>query len=239
MDLKKIFTGNNLDADGIHFGSRLEFDDKGYLFVSLGERNVRERSQQLSFHNGKIIRLKDDGSIPHDNPFSRDTNAKPEIWSYGHRNPQGLVRDPKTGDLWSTEMGPRGGDELNLIKAGANYGWPVITYGREYYGPKIGEGTHKDGMEQPIAYWVPSISPSGMTIYHGEVFPKWKGNIFLGNLSGAHLRRLVLNDQKKVIHQEELLKSQNYRIRNVRSGPDGYRYISTDSGLIARLIPNP
>ncbi len=233
---KKIFTGHNLNDETVHFGSRLEFDDQGHLFISLGDRNERDNAQLLNFHHGKILRINDDGSIPSDNPFIKNSKAKPEIWSYGHRNPQGLVRDPQTGNLWSTEFGPRGGDELNLIVPGANYGWPIITYGREYYGPKIGEGTHKNGMEQPVEKWVPSISPSGMTIYNGNQFPEWKGNLFLATLSGSHLRRIVL-EGKKVTQQEELLKDLNLRIRNVRTGPDGYLYLSTDSGQISRLVP--
>lgn len=234
-DFKKIFTGNNLNDQGIHFGSRIEFDNKGFIFISLGERNQRERAQQLEYHNGKIIRLKEDGSIPQDNPFMKNKLARPEIWSFGHRNPQGLALDPQRGDLWSAEFGPLGGDELNLIKPGLNYGWPIITYGREYSGQPIGD-THHDGMEQPIAYWVPSISPSGMAFYNANAFPKWKGNIFLGNLGSTHLRRLVMSN-RKVVKQEELLKDQGLRIRNVRTGPDGFLYLSTDNGFIARLIP--
>lgn len=234
-DFKKIFSAHESNNNEIHFGSRIEFDDKGHVFITVGDRNERSHVQDLAYHTGKIIRLNEDGSVPKDNPFVNTNNAKPEIWSLGHRSPQGLVRDPVTGDLWEAEMGPRGGDEINLIKAGANYGWPVITYGTEYSGLPIGPNS-KVGMEQPIAYWVPSISPSGMTIYNGNAFPEWKGNIFLGNLSGQHLRRLTLKD-KKVVEQEELLKDESFRIRNVRPGPDGYLYLSTDSGIIARLIP--
>ncbi len=236
-DLKKIFVGNNLNDGGMHFGSRIEFDGKGFIYISLGERNVRDKSQQLEFHHGKVLRLKEDGTVPTDNPFVKNEKAKPEIFSYGHRNPQGLAYDFKTGTLWAAEMGPRGGDELNLIKPGANYGWPIATYGREYYGPKIGDGPKKAGVEEPAAYWVPSISPSGMAVYSGDSFPKWKGNIFLGNLSGTHLRRIVLDAQNKVTHQEVLLKDKDYRIRNVRTGLDGNLYISTDNGILARLVP--
>lgn len=234
-NFKKIFSAHESNTNTIHFGSRIEFDNKGHIFVSVGDRNERPHVQDLSFHTGKIMRLNEDGTTPKDNPFVKSKNVKPEIWSYGHRNPQGLVRDEKTGDLWEAEMGPKGGDELNLVTAGANYGWPVITYGREYSGGRIGD-TAKEGMEQPVAYWVPSISPSAITIYYGDTFKEWKGNIFVGNLSGQHLRRLVVKD-KKIVEQEELLKDENYRIRNVRPGPDGGLYLSTDEGIIARLTP--
>lgn len=235
-DFKKLFSAHEANNNDIHFGSRIEFDGQGHVFITVGDRNERPHVQDLSYHTGKSIRLNEDGSVPQDNPFVNKKNAKPEIWTLGHRSPQGLFRNPVNGDLWEVEMGPRGGDEINLLKGGANYGWPVITYGREYYGPKIGEGTEKAGMEQPVAYWVPSISPSGANIYQGDVFPKWKGNIFLGNLSGTHLRRLVMEDHK-VVKQEELLKDLGMRIRNVRQGPDGFLYLSTDDGKIARLVP--
>lgn len=233
---KKLFSAHEANSNDIHFGSRIEFDGQGHVFITVGDRNARPQVQNLAYHIGKTIRLNEDGSVPADNPFVNRKDAKPEIWTLGHRSPQGFFRNPVNGDLWLVEMGPRGGDELNLLKAGANYGWPVITYGREYHGPKIGEGTEKAGMEQPVAYWVPSISPSGATIYLGDIFPKWKGNIFLGNLSGTHLRRLVM-DNNKVVKQEELLKDLGMRIRNVRPGTDGFLYLSTDDGKIARLIP--
>ncbi|MDZ4661282.1 MAG: PQQ-dependent sugar dehydrogenase [Pseudomonadota bacterium] len=232
---KKLFSAHEPSSNNIHFGSRIEFDGKGHVFITVGDRDERSHVQDLAFHTGKIIRLNEDGSIPKDNPFVNNKTAKPEIWSLGHRNAQGLVLDSVTGNLWEAEMGPRGGDEINLIKPGANYGWPIVTYGREYSGLRIGN-VSKEGMEPPISYWVPSISPSAMTIYNGEAFPEWKGNIFLGNLSGTHLRRIILNGNK-VTHQEELLKDEGYRIRNVRPGPDGFLYLSTDNGLIARLVP--
>lgn len=236
-NFKKLFSAHEASENSIHFGSRIEFDGKGHVFITIGDRNERSQVQDLSYHIGKTIRLNEDGSVPKDNPFVKTKNAKPEIWTLGHRSPQGLVRHPTTGDLWLSEMGPRGGDEINLIKKGLNYGWPVVTYGREYYGPKIGEGTSKPGMEQPGMYWVPSISPSGITIYNADVFPNWKGNLFIGNLSGMHLRRLVL-DKNKVINQEELLKDLNLRIRSVRTGPEGYLYLSSDNGKILRLLPD-
>jgi aldose sugar dehydrogenase len=236
-EFKDIFVGNDDGDSPIQFGCRIEFDNKGFLFLSIGDHNDRDRCQKLEFHNGKVIRIAEDGKVPADNPFTKVKGAKPEIWSLGLRNPQGLVMDPKTGDLWSSDFGPMGGDELNLIKSGANYGWPVITYGREYSGPKIGEGTSKPGMEQPIAYWVPSISPSGITVYQGEAFPKWKGNIFLGALSGMQVRRVAL-DNHKVLNQEVLLKEQGERYRNIRVSPEGFIYLSTDGGTLGRLVPN-
>lgn len=233
--IKRLFSGFEPGKENVHFGSRIEFDGKGHLWMTVGDRNEREKAQDLNFHNGKIIRLKEDGSIPTDNPFISNKKAKSEIWSFGHRNPQGLVFNSSTNELWSTEFGPKGGDELNLIQPGSNYGWPDITYGREYYGPKIGEGTAKIGMKQPFCYWVPSISPSALTIYSGDKFQKWKGQFFIATLSGLHLRRLKL-DSSRVTEQEELLNDLNIRIRNVRTGPDGFLYLSTDNGIIARLI---
>lgn len=235
-NFRKIFSAYEPSPKEVHYGSRIEFDGKGHLWISVGERNERFRAQSLKYHNGKIIRLNEDGSIPGDNPFVNNKEARPEIWSFGHRNPQGLARNFESNELWSTELGPKGGDELNLIRAGANYGWPIITYGREYSGFKIGEGSKKEGMEQPIAYWVPSISPSALAFYTGRVFSKWRGQIFIANLSGMHLRRLKL-DGSKVLEQEELLKDQFMRMRNVRTGPDGLLYLSTDDGKIVRLIP--
>jgi glucose/arabinose dehydrogenase len=231
----RLFSAKEPTKGGIHFGSRIEFDGQGHLWISVGDRNERDLAQNLMHHNGKIIRLKEDGSIPLDNPFVKDKKARPEVWSYGHRNPQGLVYDPEKKQLWSTEFGPKGGDELNLIEPGANYGWPIITYGREYYGLKIGEGAAKEGLKQPFAHWVPSISPSAIGIYTGAVFPKWKGQFFLATLSGVHLRRLKM-DQARVGEQDELLKELGIRFRNVRTGPDGFLYFSTDDGMIARLV---
>lgn len=233
-EFRRLFQAFEANKNTQHFGSRIEFGEGDTLFMSVGDRGKRKQSQSLSHHMGSILRLKEDGSVPSDNPFVDKKNAKPEIWSYGHRNPQGLVRHPETGDLWSSEMGPRGGDELNLIKRGANYGWPEVTYGREYYGPKIGKPA-KAGMVQPIAHWVPSISPSAMTFYTGKRFPKWQSNAMLANLSGQHLRRLVI-ENGKVVKQEALLEDLGWRFRNVRPH-DGYLYISTDDGKLARLVP--
>lgn len=235
-NVKKLFSALEPNSNEIHFGSRIEFDDEGHVFITVGDRNDRPKVQDLKYHNGKVIRLNEDGSVPQDNPFVKTKDARPEIWALGIRSPQGLVRHPVTKELWEVEMGPRGGDEVNIIKPGKNYGWPVITYGREYWGPKIGVGEKKEGMEQPIVYWTPSISPSGATFYTGSVFPKWKNNLFLGTLSGQHLRRLTVEGDK-ITGQEEMLKDLGMRIRNVRTGPDGFLYLSTDEGQLARLNP--
>lgn len=235
VDFKRLFAAEPATEENIHFGSRIEFDNEGHLFLSVGDRNERKEVQNLGSHLGKVLRFKDDGSVPADNPFLKRKGAKPEVWSYGHRSPQGMFWHAGRKELWLAEMGPLGGDELNLVRAGKNYGWPEATYGREYYGLKIGEKT-KAGMEDPVAYWVPSISPSGMALYTGEAFPAWRDNIFLANLSGSHLRRLVLADGK-VTTQEVLLKDLGYRFRQVRTGPDGFLYFSTDDGRIGRLVP--
>ncbi len=229
-----VFTADNLGSSSRHFGSRIVFDKEGYLYLCLGDRGERDEAQNLANHKGTILRLKDDGSTPPDNPFVGVADAREEIFSYGHRNLQGCVF--YADRLWTHEHGPRGGDELNIIRRGANYGWPVITYGRAYSGFKIGEGTHKDGMEQPLVYWVPSIAPSGMIIYDGTRFPQWQGNIFIGALAGQHLRR-VGEIQAEVI-QEELLKGEG-RIREVAQDSHGYIYVLTDyaDGRLLRLQP--
>lgn len=236
-DFERLFSAFAPNSNEIHFGSRIEFDGAGHVFISVGDRNERDKAQNLSYHNGKILRLNEDGTAAAGNPFADESSAKPEIWSYGHRNPQGLARHPLTGELWSSEFGPRGGDEINRIRAGANYGWPIITYGREYWGPRIGEGTVKVGMEQPVVYYVPSISPSGIAFYTGEAFPRWKGNLFVAVLGDQHLRRLVIEDGK-LLRQEELLNDLELRFRQVRTGPDGFLYFSTDDGKIGRLVPD-
>ena len=222
-----------------HFGSRLVFDNDGYLFITLGDRGDRPRAQDLNDHAGSLIRLHDDGRIPADNPFINRSGTRPEIFSYGHRNMQGAALHPVTGKVWIHEHGPQGGDELNIPQAGVNYGWPVITYGANYVtGTRIGEGTHKQGMAQPVHYWVPSIAPSGMTFYTGNRFPQWKGNLFIGSLKFKLLVRLVL-DGEHVVREERLLEDELGRIRDVRQGPDGLLYLLTDNsnGLLVRLLP--
>jgi glucose/arabinose dehydrogenase len=219
-----------------HFGSRLVFD-KGYLFFSIGERGQKDDAQDLSRPNGKVHRIFDDGRVPDDNPFVGKAGALATIWSYGHRNPQGLAKDPSTGLLYDAEHGPRGGDELNLVQRGGNYGWPVITYGMNYDGTPITNETAKEGMEQPVTYWVPSIAVSSIAFYKGSKFPKWDGQLFLGALAQEELRRLVLADGK-VTHQEVLFKNVG-RVRDVVSGPDGFIYVTFDGGRVARLVPVP
>lgn len=233
-DFKEIFVAKTDSDAGEHFGSRIVFLGD-YLFIGIGDRGLRTEAQKLSNHHGTVIRLHLDGSIPKDNPFFNQKDAVPEIWTYGHRNPQGLAIQPNTHELWEAEFGPRGGDEINLIKPGKNYGWPVITYGREYYGPKIGT-TRKAGMEQPLKYYTPSISPSGINFYSGDLIRGWKGNLFLANLSSRHLRRLVI-EGTEIVQEEQLLNSLNWRIRHVRESPDGRLFISTDNGIIAAIAP--
>jgi glucose/arabinose dehydrogenase len=222
-----------------HFGGRIVFDGKGHVFLTLGERGEMHRAQRLDDHAGSVIRLNDDGSVPTDNPFVNRAGAKPEKFTYGNRNMQGAAIHPKTGELWTHEHGPQGGDEINIIRAGRNYGWPVITYGANYgTGTKIGEGTQKAGMEQPIYYWVPSIAPSGMAFYEGDRFANWRGNLLVGSLKDDMLVRLEL-DGEKVTREERLLKGELGRIRDVRVGPDGLIYLLTDErrGVLARLEP--
>jgi aldose sugar dehydrogenase len=225
-----LFEAQAETSEEMHFGSRIEFDKKGHLFMTIGDRYTQKQAQNLNFHAGKIIRLNENGKVPTDNPFVNTPNARPEIWSLGHRNPQGLTYDPETSTLWSAEMGPLGGDELNRIVAGNNYGWPEVTLGREYWGPVIGT-TEKKGMENPFISWTPSISPSGITIYRGSQFPLWNGHIAIANLGGKQLRLVKLNPN---IDQQVLIDGE--RFRNVRVGPDGALYYSTDSGQIGRLI---
>lgn len=232
----RIFMSNAHAKDGIHFGSRLliAFDDN--IFMTVGERNEREKAQDLSKHNGKILRLTKEGKAPADNPFVGQKNALPEIWSYGHRNPQGILLNKK-GDLLEVEFGPRGGDEINLIIKGKNYGWPVATYGKEYWGPKIGKN-EVSGTVQPLKYWVPSISPSGIVEYKGDAFKGIKGNYFLATLAGSHIHRVVFDDHYKMIKEEKLLESLEDRFRQVKEGPEGFIYISTDSGKLIRVSPD-
>jgi aldose sugar dehydrogenase len=217
-----------------HYSGKIAFDKNGFLFLSLGDRQVPPEgnleahpAQDLSNHHGKIVRLHDDGRVPADNPFVSRAGARPEIWSYGHRNVQGLAIHPETGEVWADEHGPQGGDEVNRIQAGKNYGWPVIGYGVNYTtGLAIHSGTHRQGMEQPTRIWVPSIGISGMMIYTGDKFPEWRGNMFIGGMAGQQLSRLTLNGQRVV--NEETLAQQMGRIRDIRQGPDGFIYLVTD-----------
>lgn len=217
-----------------HYGCRLAFDGKGYLFLTVGDRQAppsgdleAHPAQDLSNHHGTTIRLHDDGRVPTDNPFVGQTGARPEIWSYGHRNSQGLAIHPETGDVWLNEHGPQGGDEVNLVLPGRNYGWPVVGYGVNYRtGAAIHEGTHREGMEQPVHIWVPSIGIAGMLIYTGDRFPAWRGNMFVGGMVGQQLARLTLEGQE-IVSEETLVQGMG-RIRDVRQGPDGYIYLAID-----------
>ncbi len=237
-DLEVIFRQEPKTGGGRHFGSRLAFAPDGRLFITIGERGERDRTQDFTINRGQVIRINPDGSIPEDNPFVGRTGYRPEVWSYGHRNPQGAAIHPESGKLWVHEHGARGGDEINVPEAGKNYGWPVIAYGRHYIGGQIGVGTHKEGLEQPIYYWDPSIAPSGMAFYTGDRFPDWQDNLFVGALKSRHLSRLEL-DGESVVREERLLEALDQRIRDVRQGPDGYIYVLTGSrnGSILRLEP--
>lgn len=241
-EVRVIFSQRpKLDSDK-HFGSRLVFDGKGHLFVTLGERfypKTRMQAQKLDSDLGKVVRLTEEGGIPPDNPFANTQGDLPEIWSYGHRNPQAAAINPASGALWEIEHGPKGGDEINIPEAGKNYGWPVISFGVNYDGSPVGSGkSAMPGMEQPIYQWTPVIAPSGMAFYTGELFPQWKGNLFVGGLRAEALVRLEL-DGNKVTHEERLLHDLGMRIRDVAQGPDGALYVVTDEdeGEILKVAP--
>jgi glucose/arabinose dehydrogenase len=234
-----IFRQSPKGQTGRHFGSRLVFDRAGFLYITLGDRGEQDRAQRPDDHAGSVIRLHDDGRVPQDNPFAGKGGWKPEKYTFGNRNVQGAALHPVTGILWTHEHGPQGGDEVNVIRAGVNYGWPVITYGVNYgIGTRIGEGTHKQGMAQPLHVWTPSIAPSGMAFYTGERFPRWKGDLFVGALKYQMLVRLRL-DGEKVLKEERMLRGVVGRIRDVRVGPEGAIYLLTDEpdGVLARLDP--
>jgi glucose/arabinose dehydrogenase len=236
-NLQVIFRQQPKVKGSKHWGSRLVFAPDGTLFVTLGERFQRDRSQNLNEHLGKLVRIDPDGSVPTDNPFAGRDDVRPEIFSLGHRNIQGAALHPQTQQLWIVDHGARGGDEINVPEAGKNYGWPIITFGRDYSGLKIGEGTSKPGLELPIYYWDPSIAPSGMAFYTADRFPAWKGDLFVGALVGKLLARLEL-DGTRIVHEERLLEHLGERIRDVRQGPDGLLYVLTDSdGRVLRIEP--
>jgi len=221
-----------------HFGSRIAFDGSDYLYFGIGDRGERPNGQNLLNHAGAVLRLHRDGRVPADNPFVGRSDALPEIWSYGHRNPQGLAYDLQQQRLWEIEHGPRGGDEINLIQAGRNYGWPVISFGSEYWGPiAVGEGTHKAGMEPPVKVYLPSIAPGSLLLYNGKAFPAWEGNLFAGALKLTHLNRIVLGEQGQAVAETRLLGELGERIRALAQSPEGWIYLSTDSGKILRLRP--
>lgn len=237
LQVEEIFEAEAWSAAPGHFGAKLAFDGNGHLFLSVGDRMARPQgnleshpAQALGSHAGTIVRLREDGSVPDDNPFAGNSGALPEIWSYGHRNPQGLYYHPATGRLWSTEHGPQGGDELNLILPGLNYGWPVIGFGVNYgAGTPIHAASEREGMEQPVTYWTPSIGASGLIVYEGDAFPRWRGDLFAGGLAPTHRRlsRIRTDDEGRVVTREPLLKDV-YRLRDIRQGPDGFIYLATD-----------
>lgn len=238
VGVQRIFEALPRTSGGLHFGSRVVFDRAGLLYVTCGERYQMERAQNLADLGGKVVRLRDDGTVPPDNPFVGREGARPEIFTYGHRNPQGMAMHPGTGRIWLVEHGPRGGDELNLLKAGANYGWPRATHGIDYGGSTISPNKSLPGMEDPVRVWVPSISPSGLAFYTGDRFPGWRGSVFTGALSDNALIRIEL-DGDRYVGEERLLVDLLPYIRDVRQGPDGLLYIvtHTDSGGLYRLEP--
>lgn len=233
-----LLVTNSTTRTSRHFGSRVTFDKDGYLYFGIGDRGERPSAQDLSTHNGAIIRLHVNGKVPTDNPFLSNPKAKGEIFSYGHRNPQGLVYDDKRQILWEIEHGPRGGDELNRVQKGKNYGWPIIGYGKEYWGPiHVGEGTHKKGMEQPVKVYTPSIAPSSLMLYSGNAFPNWKGDLFAGALKLLHVNKVNLDKDGNILSEERLLENLSFRIRQIIQNNNGIIFFSTDSGGIYTISP--
>jgi glucose/arabinose dehydrogenase len=238
-EVETVFRAQPKTRESRHFGGRLVFDREGLLYVSLGDRGEQDYAQDLSDHRGTLVRIRDDGTVPQDNPFIGREGARPEIFTYGNRNMQGMIVHPGSGLVWTHEHGPQGGDEVNIMRPGVNYGWPVITYGVNYgLGTRIGEGTHKEGMAQPVYKWVPSIAPSGMALYTGDRFPAWQGDLFVGSLKFGLLVRLEL-DGERVVGEERMLDGEYGRIRDVVQGPDGLLYLLTDEsdGRLLRLVP--
>lgn len=245
--VKDIFVANSWSASTTNYGGRIAFDRDGMLYLTIGERQEQERAQKPGDHGGKVVRLRDDGSVPPDNPFVGKTGYSPEIYSLGHRSLQGLAVQPSTGAIWETEHGQQGGDELNVIRAGRNYGWPLVTYGINYDGEKNGDATPRQEFEQPFMFWVPSIAPSGLAFYSGDKFPAWSGNVFVGAMfmgrtrATGHLQRIVLNPKGLPVQREPLLMDLHQRIRDVRQGPDGLLYVLTDepAGALLKIEPIP
>jgi glucose/arabinose dehydrogenase len=236
VEKRLIYKAGPNTKKGNHFGSRIEFDNQGYLYFSIGDRSNRdENPQDITRDGGKIYRLNDDGSIPNDNPFTDEAEAKKGIYSYGHRNPQGMAKNPFTGAIWVNEHGPKGGDEINIIEKGKNFGWPVISYGINYNGTTFTDITEKEGMEQPLFYWVPSIAPSGMAIVDSDKYPDWKGNVLVGSLKFKYLERLIIEDN--VVTKREKLFEDIGRVRNVIQAPDGYIYVAVEGKGIVKIIP--
>ncbi len=237
VNWQDLHVSKSATSTGRHFGSRITFDEKDYIFYSIGDRGVRPNGQDIHTHAGSILRLHVDGKVPKDNPFV-GKDGLDEIYSFGHRNPQGLFYDKFTKKLYSIEHGPRGGDEINLIKKGANYGWATLSHGKEYWSPiAVGEGKHKKGMEDAIKVYIPSIAPSSLIVYSGKAFSKWKGNLLSGALKLTHLNRIILNDKGEVLKEERLLEKLGFRIRDVKESFEGYLYLSTDNGYILKLSP--
>ena len=238
-DWQDLLVTDSVTDTGRHYGSRITFDNRGYLYFGVGDRGERPTGQDRSNHAGSILRLNADGSVPADNPFVGQPGIQPEIWSYGHRNPQGLTFDPVTQRLWEIEHGPRGGDEINLVEKGLNYGWPVISYGKEYWGPlSVGEDTQRAGMEQPVKYYVPSIAPSSLIVYQGELFPEWKGALMSGALKLRHINIVKVHGDGREVEEDRILEDLGERIRALTQDRRGYIYLSTDSGRILRLEPD-
>ncbi len=237
-NVQDIFVADAWSTAGQHFGSRMVFDRNGYLYVTIGDRGNMKNGQDRSNHTANTLRLHDDGRVPKDNPFVGQSGARAEIFTYGNRNIQGMAVHPQTGQVWGNEHGPRGGDEINVLRAGRNYGWPVVTHGVNYNGSPITERTSAPGIEPPVLHWTPSIAPSGMAFYTGNAFPQWRGNVFNGALAGMHVRRVVL-DGTRVVSQEKLLDGYGKRIRDVRNGPDGFLYLLVDDSRapVLRLEP--
>ncbi|WP_226390116.1 PQQ-dependent sugar dehydrogenase [Penaeicola halotolerans] len=236
VNQEKLFQALPQVRSGVHYGSRLVFDGNGYMYISVGERGTMQNAQDLSTHSGSIIRLHDDGRIPSDNPFVNQAGAMREIWSYGHRNPQGMAMHPVTGAIWAHEHGPKGGDELNIIQKGKNYGWPLVSYGINYDGRPITDKQEMEGVENPVHYWDPSIAPCGMAFVTGDKYPGWKNSILIGALSFRYVARVEVKDGKFV--REEKLLQDIGRVRAIEQGPDGLIYVATESpGQIVRLVP--
>lgn len=243
-EVKEIFVANTMSASTTNYGGRIAFDRQGFLFLTVGERQEQERAQKGDDHGGKVLRLRDDGTVPPDNPFVGKPGYLPEIYSLGHRSPQGLTMHPETGAIWEHEHGPLGGDEINLVLPGRNYGWPLVTFGMNYDGTKISDLTGRADLEAPILYFVPSIAPSGMVFYTGDKFPNWKGNLFVGSMfegrtrATGHLRRITF-EQGRPIQREPILTELHQRIRDVRQGPDGLLYLLTDEnpGVVLKIEP--
>jgi glucose/arabinose dehydrogenase len=237
-DWQDLLVSLSATGKGQHFGSRIAFDQNNHIYFGIGDRGEREQAQNLGNHMGSIVRLNLDGSVPDDNPFSTNKKARDEIWSYGHRNPQGLQFDKGKKVLWSIEHGPRGGDEINLIQKGKNYGWPVVSHGKEYWGPfDIGEGQTKQGIEPSVKVYIPSIAPGSLLLYSGDAFPQWRGNLFAGALKLQHLNRISISSDNQATNEERLLGDLNQRIRALAQSSQGWIYLSTDNGNIFRLKP--